>query len=257
MEKQTTRTYRLLKKAIWLFSPKMRLYGLEHLPQTPSVIVANHAQIYGPIASEIHFPGDHDTWCAGEMMHREEIPDYAFQDFWSRKPAWSRWFYRFLSYAIVPVCLCLFNNANTIGVYHDSRVISTFKKTIQRLQEGANVVIFPEHDIPHNHIVFQFQDRFIDLGRMYHKRTGQALEFVPMYVAPRLSRMVLGEPIRFDPTAPAEEERRRISQALMDAITQLACQQPPHTVVPYRNVPKKYYPTNTAKEADTHEKTCG
>jgi len=61
--------------------------------------------------------------------------------------------------------------------------------------------------------------------------------------------MHLGKPIRFDPDAPMEEERMRICRYLMDEITGIAVSLPEHTVIPYRNIPKKYYPRNRSKEA--------
>ena len=36
----------------------------------------------------------------------------------------------------------------------------------------------------------------------------------------------------------------------MNEITDIACNLPEHTVVPYRNIPKKYYPSNIPKEED-------
>ena len=140
--------------------------------------------------------------------------------------------------------MCLFSNANTIPVHRDTRIISTFKQTVRTLQEGVSVVIFPEHDAPHNHIVYDFQSRFIDVAKMYYKKTGREISFVPLYIAPKLHKMVLGKPIRYRADASMEEERLRISQTLMDEITELAESLPVHTVVPYRNIPKRLYPAS-------------
>lgn len=241
-DKPTSLLYRILRWLIWLFAPKMQLEGAGHLPSEPAIIVANHAQMYGPLAAELHFPGSHYIWCAGQMMHLKEVPDYAYQDFWSGKPKYIRWFFRLLSYLIAPLAVCLFNNAHTVPVYHDFRVVSSLKATVGHLQAGAHVIIFPEHYQPHNNIVHDFQDKFIDTARLYYKRTGKALCFVPMYVAPALKKMVLGAPVRFDPDAVMDDERRRICNAMMDAITDAAAALPPHTVVPYPNLPKKQYP---------------
>ena len=54
----------------------------------------------------------------------------------------------------------------------------TFKNTVKKLQEGKSVVIFPEHDVKHNHIVYEFQDKFIDIAKLYYKRTGIVLRVV-------------------------------------------------------------------------------
>lgn len=249
MKQKTSSIYRGIKWLVRVCYPRMEVVGTENLPEGPAVIVGNHAQMNGPIACELYLPGEHDTWCAGEMMNLKEVPAYAYRDFWSQKPWYSRWFYRLLSYVIAPLSVCVFNNANTIGVYHDSRIISTFKNTVKRLQAGSRVVIFPEHDAPYNQILCEFQDRFIDVAKMYHKRTGRELEFVPLYLAPRRKAMYLGKPVRFRADAPLEEERQRICQYLMEEITAMACALPEHIVVPYRNIPKKQYGTNLPKEA--------
>lgn len=241
-DKKTTLIYRIIRWLVWLFSPKFRLAGTEKLPEEPCVLVGNHSQMYGPIAGELYLPGRHYVWCAGEMMHREEVAAYAFQDFWSAKPKAFHWFFRLLSHLITPLAVCIFNNAHTVPVYHDTRLISTYRQSIERLQEGASLMIFPEHYDEHNNIVHDFQDKFVDLARFYYKKTGKALRFVPTYIAPYLSLMQFGEPIVFDPKAPIASERTRICGALMDAITDMAVSLPEHTVVPYPNIPKRSYP---------------
>jgi len=240
--------YRIIKFFVWLFYPKIRVEGIENLPAEPALIAGNHTKMNGPIACELYFPGKRYTWCAGQMMHLKDVPAYAFQDFWSHKPKWNRWFYRLLSYIIAPFSVCVFNNADTIAVYRDSRIISTFKNTVKRLEEGASVVVFPEYSEPHNHIINQFQDKFIDIARLYYKKTGKALPFVPLYIAPTLKAMYIGKPTYFRPDAPMEEERLHIRDYLMRQITGIAEALPVHTVVPYDNIPKKNYPTNQRSE---------
>lgn len=241
--------YKVIKTAVVGFYPKVEVIGIENLPEEPCIIVGNHTQINGPICAELYCPGKHYTWCAGEMMHLKEVPEYAFRDFWSQKPRRTHPWFMLLSYLIAPLSVVVFNNAHTIGVYHDTRLIGTFKNTIKRLQEGNSIVIFPEHDVKYNHIIYDFQNRFIDVAKLYYKKTGKSVSFVPLYIAPKLKQMHLSKPIRFDPDAPMDEERRRICRYLMDEITAIAVSLPEHTVIPYRNIPKKDYPKNTAKEA--------
>ena len=241
-DKPTSFVYRVIRYLVWVFSPKWTLRGAESLPEGPCVIVGNHSQMYGPVAGELYIPGRHWVWCAGEMMHRAEVADYAYRDFWSNKPKAVRWFYKLLSRAIVPLSLCVFNNAHTVAVYHDARALATFRESARKLKAGDRLVIFPECYDEHNNIVHAFRDRFVDLGRMHWQQTGTALAFVPLYIAPRLGVLTFGEPILYDPANPPDAERQRISGALMDDITAMALALPPHTVVPYPNVPKREYP---------------
>jgi hypothetical protein len=66
--------------------------------------------------------------------------------------------------------------------------------------------------------------------------------------------MYLGKPIRFCAANPIEEERARIREYLMEAITGIAVSLPEHTVVPYNNIPRKQYLSNIPKER-AYEKT--
>ncbi len=248
MQKIQKAIFRLVRFLVWLFYPKTEIAGLENLPQEPSLIIGNHSQMNGPIIGELYFPGERYTWCAGEMMELKKVPAYAYRDFWRNKPGCIRWFYKILSFVIAPLSVCVFNHARTIGVYHDRRIISTFKETIKGLSEGANIIIFPEHDAPHNHILCDFQEGFVDVAAMYYKRTGKILNFVPLYIAPALSKAYLGKPIPFQPENTKEAERRRICDYLMAEITQMAEALPRHRVVPYNNLPKKHY--HYSKEAD-------
>ena len=44
--------------------------------------------------------------------------------------------------------------------------------------------------------------------------------------------------------APIAEERIRICHYLMEEVTKIACSLPVHTVIPFKNKPKKEYVTN-------------
>lgn len=253
-KKKSSPLFRPIRQVVKWCYPKITVHGVEHLEGGATIVVGNHAQVHGPLSCELYFPVSHATWCAGEMMELKEVPRYAFRDFWSQKPWYSRWLYKIASYLIAPLAVFVFRNADTIAVYHDMRSASTFKTTVNALKEGITPVIFPEHDEPHNAVVCDFQEKFVDVARLYHKKTGESIQFVPMYVAPRLKSMYFGAPIRFRAEAPIEEERRRICDYLMKEISAIAYGLPLHTVVPYRNIPKRLYPKN---REDSHETTGG
>ena len=240
--------FRVIRWLVKVFYPKITVEGTENLPRESAIIVGNHTQMNGPICAELYFPGKRKTWCAYQMMKCKEVPAYAFQDFWSGKPRWTHWFYKALSFIIAPLSACVFTNAHTIPVYHDARLITTFKQTISALQAEENVIIFPECYSPHNHIVYEFQDKFVDVAKLYYKRTGKILNFVPLYIAPKLKKIYIGKAIPFCPDNSMEQERSRICNYLMDEITSIACSLPRHTVVPYPNIPKKDYPCNIPEE---------
>ena len=140
--------------------------------------------------------------------------------------------------------MCLFNNAHTIPVYHDVRLRQTYRRSVEAMDGGESLMIFPEKNEKDNHILYAFQDKFVDTARFYYKKTGRCAPFVPVYIAPALKRAYIGEPTVFRPEAPIEEERERICAYLRHEITAMAEALPEHTVVPYRNISKRLYPKN-------------
>lgn len=256
-DKKTTLLYKIIRWFVLLFYPKIRVIGAENLPEGEAIVVGNHAQMHGPIAGELYFPGKHYLWCAGQMMRLKEVPGYAFTDFWSFKPKSVQWLYRIASYLIAPLSVCVFNNAHTIPVYRDSRLRTTFRETLARLGEGNRVIIFPEHNKRYNSILYELEENFVDTARMYYKKTGRELDFVPMYMAPKMKLLCLGKPVRFRAGEPIAQERKRICQAMTDQICAMAEALPEHTVIPYRNIPKRLYPKNRPIEVYDDEKTPG
>lgn len=241
MKKIEYNIYRFVKLLVRLFYPKTKIEGTENLPDEPCVIVANHTQMNGPIISELYIPKKHYTWCAGQMTKLKEVPAYAYADFWSGKPKHIRWFYKLASYIIAPLAVLIFGNANIIPIYHDKRIISAFRESAKKLEQGANIVIFPEYSKPYSHIVCDFQEGFVDLARIYYRKTGKTLKLVPMYIASELKSAYIGKAVEFSPDEEIKTERKRICKYLMDEITKMAISLPKHKVVPYNNLPRKAY----------------
>jgi len=233
--------FKITRFIVRIFYRKREFKGVENIPSEPSLIIGNHAQAHGPLSCELFFPTKKYIWCIGEMMNVKEVPSYAYKDFWSHKPKWIRWLFKIISYIIAPLVYFL-KKADTIAVYKDARIVQTFKETVDKLAEGANVVIFPECPTEFNNIVNEFQDKFVDVARLYYKKYNKEISFVPMYNSPQLKTIVFGKPIKFDASKEIEEQRKVICDYLKEEITRMAKELPAHTVVPYLNIKKKDYP---------------
>lgn len=234
--------YLFCRSIVKLIYGKATVDGIEKLPNEPSIIVANHSQYHGPVIGEIYFPNKKAIWCIGEIMNMKEVPQYAMNDFWPYKPKYIKWFYKILSYIIAPFCSVFFKNASTIAVYKDSRIITTFKETVKELESGSNIIIFPECHEEFNNIVNEFQKNFVDVAKLYYKKTKKEVNFVPMYICAKQKKAYIGNPIKFDSNIQIEEEKNIICDYLKDEITKIAKELPRHRVVPYANVKKKNYP---------------
>ncbi|WP_026506995.1 lysophospholipid acyltransferase family protein [Butyrivibrio sp. MC2013] len=236
--------YKAIKETVRFFYIKMEVVGAENIPEGGAVIVGNHSQAHGPIVGELYVPGSCKIWTIAQMMNWREVPDYAYQDFWSAKPLYIRWLFRIVSYLIAPIAHFVFNNADTIPVYKDKRVFDTFRQSTDFICSGGNVIIFPECYDEYNNIVHRFQTGYAELARTYYRKTGRELSFVPMYICPALHKIYFGKPVTYSRDIPFKEEKERITTELMDRISDMALELPRHRVVPYPNVPKSQYPYN-------------
>lgn len=240
-ERRKSIFYKLLRFIVCRFYKKRAIWGLENLPTDASMIVGNHAQLHGPLSCEIFFPRPKKIWTIGNMMHLKEVPAYAYKDFWSNKPKYSKLFYKIISYVIAPLSVYLFRRADTIPVYKDNRMIYTVKTTLKKLDEGCNIILFPECEKEYNEIINEFQDRFVDIAKFYYKKYNKILSFVPMYNATELRKIIIGKPIKYNPEIPIEEQRKIIIEYLKSEITKMAKIIKRHKVVPYKNIKKKDY----------------
>ncbi len=232
---------RFLVNAIY---PKTELWGQEKLPDEPCIIVGNHSQMHGPIVSDLYFPEKRKIWCACEMASIKDCPAYAYKDFWSGKPKWIKWFYKLASYAIAPLAACIFSAPHLILVYRSRKITETFRETSKSLEEGNNIIIFPERAEQYNHVLCEFNEGFVDVARIYHAKSGKAVKFVPMYICPALHTMTLGEPIEYNPENHPKDERTRICDHIKSEMTEIAVSLPKHKVVPYMNLPAKEHKYN-------------
>lgn len=236
--------YKLIRSFVGVFYKTRTIENKENLSKKPAIYVSNHAQLHGPLSNELYFPNRKLIWCISDVMKTKQAAKYNYQDFWSQKPLYIRWFFKLVSYITAPLSAYIFSRADTIPVYKDKRIATTFKDSIRALENGCNLIIFPESREKYNDIINEFQTGYIDLAKLYYKKFNETIDFIPVYNAPRLKKIVLGKPITFDPNQDLSTQKIEITNYLKDEITKLAINQPIHKVVPYDNVGRKNYPYN-------------
>ena len=241
--------FRIFKFFARLFYKKTEIIGLDKAHTNDVIFVANHAQLNGPIIGELFMPENCYIWANGQMVRAREVPKYAMEDFFPYKRGLTRPFYKLASYLLAPLLPCIINNARAIPVFRDARIVSTLKNTVRHLSEGNTILIFPECHEKRNNIVNEFQKNFVEVARLYHRRFKRTISFVPMYIAPDLGKVYVGEGISFDPLSDPSCEKERIVNYLMSSITAMGRSLPEHTVVPFDNISRKQYITNKNVDA--------
>lgn len=179
----------------------------------PAVFCPNHAGALGPIDMCAFFPLA-DTchpWFNQGMATPREVPAYVRQDYWWRpgclfEPLLNMTL-PYLAAALVPPIL---NCVPGAPVYHDARVIKTFRKSMDFLRKGEHLIIFAQQPAGFQAHEMELNRGFLQICPMVHKVLGIALSFYPVHIDHKGHRFVVGEPVRYDPDRPLKNQEDEI-----------------------------------------------
>ncbi len=205
--------------------------GKEHLQGLEDgtvVLVCNHGEVYGPVAATLHVPISFRPWSIAEMMDKAVIVDYLYRNTAVRQ-AWCPDFLKMpLTRAFARFFLWAYQSLDAIPVYRSNphALIKTFRLTIDAMQAGDNLLIFPERGDNAKEGergyaedgIGDLYTGFAMLAPALYKRTGKAAVFVPTYASKKLKTLTFGEGVCYNPAAPANEEKLRIVNTLQKSI---------------------------------------
>lgn len=229
--------YNCMQCVARILFPRAMVRFAEPPPEEPVVFVGNHAAVCGPVLLTLDLPRKHQTWTIHAATDRKTASRYAFHDVFFGNSRRCRWFWRILSGIVGKALPPLLREAGTIPVYHDARIAATMRGSMKALLNGEDLVIFGESPKRYSPYVNDLQAGFVDLARLYYRKTRKRLAFCPFYVKKRV--IAVGTPILYDPEAPMEAQREVIVLRLRDSIDALGRSLPPHKPVPF--LPERWY----------------
>lgn len=219
------RFIKVLRVVVTWFFPKMtinRPFGEE--PQ-PVVYVANHAKANGPLSMVLRFDKPFRPWVIDEVCHEKTLPAFARMDFWHPKNPITKALTWVLSYIAALILPYIFRALEAIPAHFDRQAVESFERSARTLEEGKNVLIFPEKRAYHSPHIEELQDGFTYISRYYYHRTGQGLTFCPVYICGYDKTITVGQSISYDPHSQDSgffEQKRHIVQFLQDELCRLA-----------------------------------
>lgn len=214
----------------------LKVYGKEHLKQGeyPSIFICNHGIIYGPIAAVLYLPTYFRPWIDRKMLDCELSAEEMYGRMFFRLPLLSEKAKRKISCRIAKIVTWALNSFNPIAVERDNlrNVMSTFNLTIDALQEGDNILIFPErpHKVEYDGVetvVHETKDvgnlftGFANLGKLYYQKCKKCLHFYPIYADKNKHTFRIGEPVIYNPENNSQEEKQRIAMTLQSKMKEL------------------------------------
>ena len=211
-----------------------RIRGLENAAGYEDgsiILVCNHGELYGPIVTNLYVPISFRPWCIGNMMEKDVIVRYIYENTLVRQKWLPDALKMPLTRLVCPICLWVFQSLEAIPVYRGNprALIKTFRLTIEAMQAGDNILVFPERgeaEVPGqkgyaSEGVGDLYTGFAMIAPSYYAKTHKRAVFLPLYASKQLRAITFGQGITYDPEAPATDEKLRIVhtlQASMEAM---------------------------------------
>lgn len=183
----------------------------------PSIFVCNHDRAWGPIAMCAHFDLYKEVrpWINSQVLSAREIPSYVREDFW-----WPRdkWYTKILDYTVAYIIALILppilRGSACVPVHHDSGVMSTLRGSVDALQSGNHIILFPEHPTGYKQYGEGVFSGFTSIGRLLKRRTGQAVNFYPTYVDWKAHEIRVGDPVTYGAQDSHKDSAEEISEAV-------------------------------------------
>lgn len=186
----------------------------------PLILVCNHIGSYGPVSIISALPSKLYPWVAHEVTEIRKVARHLQREFTELelklRPPLSIWLARLIG----RICVAIMRSIEAIPVYAGSRRIrKTLERSLELLLRGKTLLVFPEDkDRPINEVLGEFNTGFLNIARMYYRRTRKLIRFIPVAVNEKVKAIRIGKPIRFDFRLPFLQEKRRLKRRLQEEI---------------------------------------
>jgi hypothetical protein len=220
---------KLFKKCLF-FIKKDEIVWKTERPIEPVVFISNHTKVHAPFNFILFFKPEVRLWANCYYLDMKECREFLRRKFLKVKNI----VIRCLVTLAIPLLVAIFRSIEPIPVYHDMRIRKTFDKSIETLEEKKSIIIFPERtENQVNKYIYQLNRGFPHMAQAYYRKTDKKIKFYPVYTCKDLHKIIIGEPIEYNPDMNIVEQREKICLYIEDKIRELGDSLPEHKLELY------------------------
>jgi hypothetical protein len=187
-----------VKKFLRLFKKKPKFIYLGEKVNEPSLILSNHVGSSGPLTWELYPEFPFRFWGTYEM--NSSLPTlykYLSKDYFHGKMHWPLWISRIFCVIAGPIVYCFYKGLELISTYPDARLKKTINTSIEVIEDGNNIIIFPEDSsVGYFDKLTKFFSGFLVLAERCFRR-GKDLPIFIAYFSKKDKKVVIDRPIRY------------------------------------------------------------
>jgi hypothetical protein len=214
--------FRVVKKVMRKFIKPTEFIYLGEKIDEPTIILSNHVGTSAPLAWELYSNQPFRFWGASEM-NSGLISLYKYQTrvFYHEKKHWNLHLARLFCLIASPLTNMFYKGINLISTYRDIKFKKTISESIQTLEDGKSVIIFPEiSDKGYLDVLEGFHQGFTVLGSILLKK-GMDMPITVAYYRKNEKRYIVDRPVMLSEIFREGVTREEIAEQLCNRCNQL------------------------------------
>ncbi len=185
----------------------------------PFIFVSNHELSWGPVITYLFLPWEVHPWVISYLIERGKCRKYIKEDFVIKELKLHGTPGNLVSSLIEIFTIPMMKYINAIPVYPiNKKLLLTFRKSLDLLKKGKNLIIFPEDNNSANEIIKKFKSGFIKLAKIYYEETKRRIYFVPLAISKKYNFIKILKPVKYNPNNKFSYEKKRILNYLRNSI---------------------------------------
>ena len=214
--------FRVIKKIMrWFIKPSEFVYLGEKISE-PTIVLSNHVGTSAPLAWELYGNLPFRFWGAYEMnAGLVKLYKYQTRIYYHEKKHWNLHLARLFCLIASPLTYMFYKGINLIPTFHDIRFKKTVSESIEALDSGKSIIIFPEiSDKGYLDVLEGFHQGFTVLGSILLKK-GKDMPITVAYYRKNEKRYIIDRPVMLSEIFVDGVSREEIAKQLCDRCNQL------------------------------------
>lgn len=188
--------FRFVLKTVRFFKRKHIIINENDSFENQAIFISNHSGISGPMNLLLYFPAYFVPWGAHPMVGKyRERYRYMYYVFYQKKLKYSKFKSFILASFLSIFSKMVYKGMRLIPTYEDIRLHHTFRLSMQHLDFGEPILIFPEDSNDgYLDVLDRYNPGFVALSEFYYKRRQIDLPIYPIYFHKKGKAIKIGKP---------------------------------------------------------------
>lgn len=187
-----------------------------------AIYLSNHVGAQGPLLYELYFPKLFRFWGVHDMNDGFKSRfKYLSTTYFHDKKHMPKWLAFIIAIPATPVMSIFYKGIRLIPTYTDYRLIKSVKMSLNEIDQGNSLIIFPENSSDGYHkVLTQYFPGFYILAKKAYEK-GLDLDIYNMYYHRKQKKVVVDKPIKFSELEALNLEKEVIAEMFKDRANEL------------------------------------